>query len=272
MNTRLRWRIVVTVAVTFGISIFAWYPFLADRYGLPNPAFILEKRLRLGLDLKGGVHMVLRVNTDDAVLVETRNTAGRLDEALTRQGVKRGPIEVLGPGRFRVAGVIAEDDRAFRRVSDEVASGFDRESGLRGTYTFTIARDALASLRTNTVDPGHDKRSNGGSTSSASRSRSSPSRARPQTKSSCSCRASRTWIVRETSLARRRCSNGSSSNAGPPRRARPCSPRPAVWFRPTLKSRRRLTIWRRATARPYYLVRSVADITGTRSAQRATDP
>ena len=111
MNSRLRWKIVVTVVVTLGISIFAWYPLLADRYGLPNPGFIQEKRLRLGLDLKGGVQMVLRVNTDDAVLVETRNTAARLDEALTRQGVKRGPIEVLGPGRFRVADVAAERRR-----------------------------------------------------------------------------------------------------------------------------------------------------------------
>jgi protein-export membrane protein SecD/preprotein translocase SecF subunit len=151
MNSRLRWRVAATVAVTFGISIFAWYPFLADRYGLASPAFILEKRLRLGLDLKGGVHMVLRVNTDDAVLVETRNTAGRLEEALTRQGVKRGPIDVLGPGQFRVADVIAEDDRTVRRVSDEVVRDFDRKSGPRETYTFAITPDALASLRTETV-------------------------------------------------------------------------------------------------------------------------
>ena len=90
MNSRLRWRFVVTVAVTLGISIFAWYPFVADRYGLANPGFIREKRLRLGLDLKGGVHMVLRVNTDDAVLVETRNTAARLDEALDAAGAPAG--------------------------------------------------------------------------------------------------------------------------------------------------------------------------------------
>jgi protein-export membrane protein SecD/preprotein translocase SecF subunit len=151
MSRRLRWRVVVTVAVTFGISIFAWYPVLADYYGLPNPDFIREKRLTLGLDLQGGVQMVLRVNTDDAILLDTRNTAGRLEEALTRQGVKRGPIEILGPGRFRVPGIAAEDDGAFRRVSDEVAGDFDRESGPRETYTFTIGRDALASLRTSTV-------------------------------------------------------------------------------------------------------------------------
>ncbi len=151
MNSRLRWKFVVTVVVTLGISFFAWYPLLADRYGLPAPGFIMEKRLKLGLDLKGGVQMVLRVNTGDAVLVDTRNTAARLDEALTQQGVTRGPIEVLGPGRFRVAGVAAEHDAAFRRVSDDVAGGFARGSGPGESYTFTIAPGVLESLRANTV-------------------------------------------------------------------------------------------------------------------------
>ena len=89
MNRRLRWRVVATLVVTFGISIFAWYPLLAERVGLPNPGFMQEKRLRLGLDLEGGVHLVMRVNTDDAVLLETRNTAARLDEGLGRHGVAR---------------------------------------------------------------------------------------------------------------------------------------------------------------------------------------
>jgi protein-export membrane protein SecD/preprotein translocase SecF subunit len=151
MNSRLRWRIVLTVVVTFGMSIFAWYPLLADRYGLTRPDFIVQKRLKLGLDLKGGVQMVLRVNTDDAVVVDTRNATGRLAEALTRQGIKTGAIETLGPGRFRVTGVAVESEGMFRQVSDEVISGFNRESGVNGIYTFTVARDALASLRATTV-------------------------------------------------------------------------------------------------------------------------
>src|SRR5687767_4717220 len=100
MNSRLRWRIVITLVVTLGVSFFAWYPWLAERYGLAIPRVIQDKRVHLGLDLKGGVHMVLRVNTDDAVVAETRSVAARLNEALT--GVTDGPVDVLGPGRFRV--------------------------------------------------------------------------------------------------------------------------------------------------------------------------
>ena len=150
MSSRLRWRIVVTLMVTLGISIFGWYPWIADRLTLGKPSFLLEKRLRLGLDLKGGVHMVLRVNTDDAVLVETRNASRRMEEALTRQGVKAGPVEVLGPGKFRVLNVSPEGDTAFRRLSDDVAVGFLRESAGQA-YAFTLSGEALSRLRTDTV-------------------------------------------------------------------------------------------------------------------------
>ena len=74
MNRRLRWRVAITVAVTLGLSIFAWYPLLADYYGLSRPGFILNTRLQLGLDLRGGVHMILRVNTD-GTMVEARNAS-----------------------------------------------------------------------------------------------------------------------------------------------------------------------------------------------------
>jgi protein-export membrane protein SecD/preprotein translocase SecF subunit len=150
MSSRLRWRIVVTLLVTLGISIFGWYPWVADRLTLDKPSFLLEKRLRLGLDLKGGVHMVLRVNTDDAVLVETRNASRRVEEALTRQGVKAGPVEVLGPGRFRVLNVLPEGETAFRRLSDDVAVDFLRESAGQA-YAFTLSGEALSRLRTDTV-------------------------------------------------------------------------------------------------------------------------
>jgi protein-export membrane protein SecD/preprotein translocase SecF subunit len=151
MNRRVRGRSAVIIVVTLIVSFFAWYPLLADRFGLPNPRVVQDRRLRLGLDLQGGVHMVLRVNTDDTVLLETRNTVNRLEEGLAREGVQRAASEVVAPGRFRVAGVLPAQDEAFRRVSGEAAGEFERDAGSNGTYTFTLAANALASLRANTV-------------------------------------------------------------------------------------------------------------------------
>ena len=150
MNSRLRWRIVVTLAVTLGISLFAWYPWLADRMDVTGPQILMAKRLRLGLDLKGGVQMILRVNTDEAVLGETRNAARRIEEALSRQGIKSGQVEVVGPGRFRVAGIPPESDAPFRQLSSDLADGFLRASEGAG-YAFVLRAEALDRLRTETV-------------------------------------------------------------------------------------------------------------------------
>jgi protein-export membrane protein SecD/preprotein translocase SecF subunit len=148
---RLRWRLAATLVVTVGISFFAWYPLLADRFGWPISELVSEKRLRLGLDLKGGVQMVLRVNAAEAVLAETRNTAARLDDALSQRGVTRGPVDVVGPGRIRIANVAAEDDASFGSICDELAGDFDREPGARGSYTLTIAGPVLAAMHADTI-------------------------------------------------------------------------------------------------------------------------
>ena len=55
MHSTLRWRIAVTLGVTFLVSIWAWYPVLAGVIGLPAPEFVRARRLALGLDLRGGV-------------------------------------------------------------------------------------------------------------------------------------------------------------------------------------------------------------------------
>ena len=55
----IRWRLILIAAV-IGLSIWSFYP--------------PQTKIKLGLDLKGGVHLVLRVHTDDALRVETETT------------------------------------------------------------------------------------------------------------------------------------------------------------------------------------------------------
>ncbi|RPH97344.1 MAG: protein translocase subunit SecD, partial [Zetaproteobacteria bacterium] len=56
MDKNLRWRAIAILAVV-AISIWGFYP----------PA----EKIKLGLDLRGGVHLVLRVQTDDALRLDT---------------------------------------------------------------------------------------------------------------------------------------------------------------------------------------------------------
>ncbi|MCX8083552.1 MAG: protein translocase subunit SecD [Calditerrivibrio sp.] len=50
MQLKLRW---ITIAIVFAVALFFMFP--------------LDKRIKLGLDLKGGMHLVLGVETDKAV-------------------------------------------------------------------------------------------------------------------------------------------------------------------------------------------------------------
>jgi preprotein translocase subunit SecD len=138
MNNNSRWK-AVTIAAVFGLSIWAFYP--------------PQERVRLGLDLRGGVHLVLRVQTDDALRLETEGTSERLREELEQAGIGVGAIEVLDESQFSVTGVPADRDAEFRRIADDQILGvFDRESGVGGSYTIRLKPNIAVTLRGEAVD------------------------------------------------------------------------------------------------------------------------
>ena len=78
--TNLRWKILTILTVLVVFSAVGVYPIIAAHYGIQSPRALIDKQLKLGLDLKGGVHLVLRVQTDDALKVETEGEMERLRE------------------------------------------------------------------------------------------------------------------------------------------------------------------------------------------------
>jgi preprotein translocase subunit SecD len=148
MNKNLQWRVVTILVIFilfFGIGV---YPILAQRFGLPAPAWLMAKQLRLGLDLKGGVHVVMRVHTDDALRLATNGTSEQLREALQNGGINVGAVTVTAPTAFRIEGVPQDRDAEFRRFADEHAgTNYDRNPGPGGTYEFTMKGVVERNLR-----------------------------------------------------------------------------------------------------------------------------
>lgn len=131
MNIRYRVLVIIGVVVW---SLWSLYP--------------PQQTIKLGLDLNGGVQLVLRVDTDDGLRAETNASAARLRDALTRNRVQFTAVEATSPTEFAVSGI--QDDGALRNVTDENNVAFERVPQ-PGGYVFRMRPDAARQLRDDTV-------------------------------------------------------------------------------------------------------------------------
>jgi preprotein translocase subunit SecD len=127
------------------------YPIVASRYGVHSPGLLMDKQLKLGLDLKGGVHLVLKVQTDDALRLETDTEMERLREELQTRTIPVTSVAAVSSTQFRVEGVPPAQDGTFRTAAQEVQANFDRSSGTNGAYTFTMKPNIQVNLRDEAV-------------------------------------------------------------------------------------------------------------------------
>src|SRR5215470_14283234 len=106
MNLDLRWRLLIVFA-TLLICILAVYP--------PG------EKIHLGLDLKGGIHMVMRVKTDDAVKAEVDLSQERIRSALGEKGLAPTRIAADGLDAIVLEGI---DPARSGEVRDLLANQF----------------------------------------------------------------------------------------------------------------------------------------------------
>jgi preprotein translocase subunit SecD len=152
MNKNIRWKLLTSLGVFVIFFAVGVYPLIAQKYHLPLPAWLAAKQLKLGLDLKGGVHLVLRVQTDEALKINTTTTSEQLREALKTAGVTVESITVTSPTTFRVEGVPQDKDAQFTRIADDqTTTEYDRNSGAGGTYDFTMKPNVAITKREQAV-------------------------------------------------------------------------------------------------------------------------
>jgi preprotein translocase subunit SecD len=111
MKKNLQWKVILVLAVVAG-ALFLAYPF--------NDA-----KIRRGLDLKGGIHLVLQVITDDSLNMETDQEIGRLEELLKKNSITFQKVTKEGLGRIAVQGVLADEEGKTRDMFEEYARNWD---------------------------------------------------------------------------------------------------------------------------------------------------
>jgi preprotein translocase subunit SecD len=147
MQRKLMWRWVLIGVVAAAAVYFMVPP---------------DKRIHLGLDLRGGIHLVLRVNTGDAVRAEVDDAMERVRADLAAKGVQNPELVRVPDGNgFRLKVPPSTDPTVLDKIIDDrlaeftVARGAETMATLKPEVTRSIkdmaVRQALETIR-NRID------------------------------------------------------------------------------------------------------------------------
>jgi preprotein translocase subunit SecD len=108
LSKRVRWRVLLTFLVVAGMVagyVATGYSRAKKEWlgpGSPPVSEWLKRGIKLGLDLRGGIHLVLQVNTADAVKAERDDAVEQLQTQGREQSLALGPIELPSESSFTV--------------------------------------------------------------------------------------------------------------------------------------------------------------------------
>ncbi|MBI3896497.1 MAG: protein translocase subunit SecD [Acidobacteria bacterium] len=117
----------------------------------------VEQRIRLGLDLRGGTHLVLQVMVNEAINAESDQTAERLWQTLQQRGVNYAALsridanDIHDEGGILIEGVPVEQTSAFRQLIEETEPNWTYAAAGSGSYRLQMRQVALAAIRQQTL-------------------------------------------------------------------------------------------------------------------------
>jgi preprotein translocase subunit SecD len=137
LRQELRVRAMVYGAFLLGCGVALWPP---------------KDKIRLGLDLKGGIHLVLQVVTDDALTATTDDAVQNLRDKLTRQGITYSKVERTSPRSLSLRGVEPVRVKDARGVVEELRSaGWDVSEQGEGNFDLRLTDVTVKDINGRTV-------------------------------------------------------------------------------------------------------------------------
>ena len=150
-NLALKTLFIVAILLVFVYGIFG----IPSSFNLTGLKQGLLQRIKLGLDLKGGAHLIFRVVVNEAVSEETDHVMESLRDEL--QKAKIGFTEVSKPDpknqpeRIIVKGIANQSSSDFRALVLQKFQDYDISSGGEGIYAVSMKQQAENELKDHTV-------------------------------------------------------------------------------------------------------------------------
>jgi preprotein translocase subunit SecD len=153
MNKNLLWQLVLIVGVllVFLFGIFG-IPQSFSGAGLLNA---MTNRIHLGLDLRGGTHLILQVQVNDAINVDSDNAVEVLKEQLNKRKVAFADISKPdpqnNPDKIVLKGIPADSRKDLLDIANERLPEYNLTSGADNTWALAMKPQILTDLKNKAV-------------------------------------------------------------------------------------------------------------------------
>ena len=156
----LTWKVVFILAV---LVIFVWGIFLGTdpeksiaAIKAHGPVAGIQENIHLGLDLRGGTHLILQVQVNDAVNAETDQTVERLKDALKKKNIVYGDIlkvdPVTAPQTVTLRGMDVGAGGDLRSLVADQFGDYDLASGAEYAWNVSLKPGVMDTIKRRAVE------------------------------------------------------------------------------------------------------------------------
>src|ERR1700724_1464545 len=153
MNKNLTWKLalIVGILLAFLLGIFG----IPKSFSKQGMLASMTDRIHLGLDLRGGTPLILQVQVNDAVNVDSDNALETLKEQLPTKKINYAeitqPDPKNNPDRIVLKGVPPESRSDLLTIVQERLPEYDATPGAENTWLVSMKPQMLAELKNKAV-------------------------------------------------------------------------------------------------------------------------
>lgn len=154
MNSNLKWKalFIIGVILVCIIGLVGLPDFPPKSWADVKSNF--ADRIKLGLDLQGGTHLILQVQVQEAVSQETDQTLDHLTTALRDKSVRYDEIRKLGDTQILIHNIAPEQAGTARNLISDQFPDWDISPapGEASGYVITMKQSRIVSIQQQTMD------------------------------------------------------------------------------------------------------------------------
>jgi preprotein translocase subunit SecD len=153
MNKNLLWK-VVAIVVTLLVFLFGIFG-IPQSFTGEGLLTAMTNRIHLGLDLRGGTHLILQVQVNDAVRTDSENAIEVLKEQLSKRKIAFADISQPdpqnSPDKVVLKGVPTEGRKDLLDIVAERLPEYNLSSGAENTFILVMKPQNLSDLKNKAV-------------------------------------------------------------------------------------------------------------------------